>query len=420
MKRPKRNHGEGSITPRDGKYRGQILIGGRRHSVTGATKREVQQQFRELLSNADKGILSSTERLTVAQFLERWLEDTVRRGLRPSTYSDYRNSVHRHAIPAFGKVQLAKLQPMHLQRLYAQMVDKGLSPKTVGNVHGCLHVALKQAVEWGLVPRNVASVVKKPRPRKVPVQVLTEEQVGVLISAARGSRQEALVTLALASGMRESELLGLRWAELDLDRGLVRVTGQLRRDRGIEDTKTRTGIRTIDLPGSAVETLREHRRRQLRERALWGPEWEDNDLVFCTGHPSRLPRSRLNGHGGLQKDRRGVVGAETTYDKRAGRPLSHRNVLRDFTGLLKDAGIPHVEFHALRHTHATLLLLLGTNPKVVQERLGHSSVSVTMNIYSHFLPTMGKDAASRLDRVLSQIAPELHQADVKQAQQPTS
>jgi integrase len=388
--------------------------------VTGTTKREVQQKLRELLSNADRGILPSAERLTVAQFLDRWLEDTVKRGLRPSTYSDYRNSVHRHAIPAFGKVQLAKLQPMHLQRLYAEMLDKGLSPKTVGNVHGCLHVALKQALEWGLVPRNVASVVRKPRPRKVPIQVLTEGQVGLLLQAGRGSRQEALVTLALASGMRESELLGLRWGEVDLDRGLVRVTGQLRRDRSIEDTKTPTGNRTIDLPGSAVETLREHRRRQLRERELWGPEWEDNDLVFCTGHPSRLPKSRLNGSGSLPEEQLGVGGAETTYDKRAGRPLGHRNVLRDFTKLLEDAGIPHVDFHALRHTHATLLLLLGTNPKVVQERLGHSSISVTMNIYSHFLPTMGKDAAGRLDRVLSQIAPGLHQGDDGQAPPPTS
>ncbi len=366
----KRGNGEGTIyrDEKTGRWIGQAAIQGKRKSLYGKTRKEVQDKLRVLLADADKGLLPPSERLTVAQFLQRWLEGVVKPGLRSTTYRDYKNTIDRHTVPLLGHLRLTQLQPAHLQGLYASLLDSGLSPKTVRNVHGCIHAALEQAVKWNLAARNVSSIVELPRVRRHEIQALTTEQVKVLFATAQGSRWETLLMLAIASAMRQSELLALKWSDVDLESGQIHIRRQLDRDKTFSEPKTAKGRRTVDLPASTVVALREHRTRQLQDRLLMGAEWEDIDLVFCTHQ---------------------------------GRPLGHRNVIREYTKLLQRAGIPHVEFHALRHTGATMLLLQGVNPKVVQERLGHSQISVTLDIYSHVVPSLGRDAADRLDKLLA-------------------
>ena len=189
----------------------------------------------------------------------------------------------------------------------------------------------------------------------------------MLVAAAPG-RWSALMTLALATGMRQGELLGVKWSDLDLDAGLARVRRQLGRDGALAETKTGKGRRVIDIPASTVAVLREHKRKQNEERLLLGPEWQDQGLVFCTHQ---------------------------------GKPLNWRNVTREYKALLKRASLQDLPFHALRHTAATLLLLQGVHPKVVQERLGHATIAMTLDTYSHLIPSMGRDAADQLDALLA-------------------
>lgn len=361
----KRGSGEGSIYQRpDGSWRGQIMLDGARHSVTGQSRKEVQGQLRALASDAARGIVQSTEKITVAQHLDRWLVDVVTPSVRAATARDYRNVVRLHLIPAFGAVQLAQLRPEHVQRLYTDLAVKGLSPKSIRNIHGILRRALAQAEDWRLVGRNVATLARPPRAAHAEVVALTPEAVQTLLAGARGHRWESLIVMALATGMRQGELLGVRWADVDMAAGTIGVRRQLLRHGGFAEPKTARGRRQIDIPPSALATLGKHRREQNIERLACGPEWQDNDLVWCT---------------------------------HAGKPLGHRNVLRDYYALLAATGMEQVPFHALRHTAATLLLLAGVHPKVVQERLGHATIGITLDTYSHLIPSMGRDAADRLD-----------------------
>ena len=365
----RRGNGEGTIYQLpDGRWRGQVLIAGRRHSASGRTRKEVQTKLRQLLGDVDRGLLPPAEKATLAQHMARWLEDEVRHTRRPSTHRRYADASRLHILPTLGQVKLAQLQPAHVQHLHAALLDRELAPKTVRMAHGVLHSALEQAVAWNLVPRNVAGLVRPPRADRPEIQALDAEQARRLQAVAMEGRWGPLIATALATGMRQGELLGLKWSDVDLEAGVVRVRRQLGRDGRLAEVKNDKHRRSIDVPPSTAAILREHRRRQAEARLYLGPEWEHHDLLFCTHR---------------------------------GRPLGHREVRRAFKGVLRRADLPDVPFHALRHTNATLLLLKGEHPKVVQERLGHSSISMTMDIYSHVLPRMGKAAADKLEELLA-------------------
>lgn len=365
----KRGNGEGTIYQApDGKWMAQATIRSRRKSLYGKTRKEVADKLRALLADLDKGVLPPPERLTVAQFMERWLEDSKRRSVKPRAYEHYRQMTGYYIVPNLGRVKLSRLQPVHLQGLYSQLLERGLSERTVHHVHAVLRNALGQALKWGNVPRNVADLVDAPRAKRTEVEYLDQTQAATLLASVKGNRWEPLIVLAVATGMRQSELLGLQWADLDLLAGRLQVRRQLDRDGSMTEPKTAKGRRTIALPSNVSAMLRDHRARQNATRLLMGPQWEHNDLVFCT---------------------------------HSGRPLGHRNVLRAFSLLLGCAGLPHVSFHALRHTHATMLLQEGVAPKIVQERLGHSNIGMTMDIYSHFIPGMDAEAAGKLDSMFA-------------------
>ncbi len=382
----RRGNGEGSVyKQRNGLWAASITIeGGKRKYLYGKTRKEVQEKLATMVHQQRQGMLIATPQQTVGQFLTDWLENTYKQSVRPRTYERYEEAIRLHLVPVLGKYQLQKLSAQHVQAFYARKLKEGLSPTTVIYYHSVLHNALATAVKWGLVARNVCDLATPPRKARFEIQPFTAEQVQCFLAASRGNKWEALFTLALATGMRQGELLGLKWQDINFSTGTLQVRRVLtripREGTGVrmfreEEPKTEKSRRSITIASMALEALKQHRVRQLETKLRVGPLWEDHDYVFCT----------LSG----------------TY-------LRPNHVVDEFKKLLKKAGLPKIRFHDLRHSAATLLLSLGVHAKVVQEMLGHTQISMTMDIYSHVLPSMQQDAVSRLNDLL--IKP--HEQDV--------
>ncbi|PLS86612.1 MAG: site-specific integrase [Actinobacteria bacterium] len=378
-KKKERGNGEGDVYPRknrEGKvigYRGSYWVqtaeGPKRRYVSGKNKIEARAALRKAKSDADGGLLFDAGTLTIEDYLGRWLADSVKDTVRRSTFVQYESVVNRHVVPALGRMKLNSLTPAHVRRLYREKLDSGLSPRTVQYIHVTLHKALKQAVMDGLIPRNVTDAVKAPQAHKKEVKPLSPAEVNALLSAARGDRLEALYVLAIHTGLRRGELLGLRWSDIDLEVGTLSVQRSLGTDGTFNPPKRNKSRRTVKLTGHAVEALGGHRARQNEERMRLGSLWEDHGLVF----PNRL-----------------------------GKPMNADNLYhREFKPLLKRAGLSGFTFHSLRHTCATLLCSKNVNPKIVQEMLGHATISQTMDTYSHVMPGMGDVAATALEEALS-------------------
>ncbi len=373
---PKRANGEGTISQRkDGRWWARITLpDGRRKAYYGPTRQAVAQQLARALHERQQGLPIAGERQTVGQYLTWWLAERVRPTVRPRTYASYAQLVRLHLGPALGTIPLARLAPQQVQAFLNAKRDAGLSPRTVQYLHAVLRRALGQALKWGLVARNVATLVEPPRVRRAPVQPLTVEEARALLAAVRGDRLEALYAVAVALGLRQGEALGLRWQDIDLDAGTLRVTGALQRVEGTlrrDAPKTPQSRRLLYLPPSLVATLRAHRARQAEERLRAGPLWQPPawapDLVFTTA---------------------------------TGGALDARNVVRHYHRLLERAGLPRRPFHHLRHTAASLLLAQGVPLRVVMETLGHSHISLTADLYAHVLPALQQEAAARMEAVL--------------------
>ena len=358
----RRGNGEGSVYRRtDGRVVGEwVDANGKRRYISGKTKTGVQRRLRELLADKDKGIAYDSENLTVGDYLDRWL-DAVKGSVRPRTWQRSEEVVRLHLKPTIGHHSLEKLNAMQVQAVYGQKLEEGLSPRTVEIVHATLHKALKQAVRWLLVPRNVVEATTPPRQVRPEITALSGEQVRALLQAARGDALEALWVLAVTTGMRNGELLALQWRDADLEARTLRVRRSVWAGK-VSAPKTRAGNRNIRLSGLAVAALKEHRLATAKRRIS---EW-----VFSTSK---------------------------------GTPISVHNVHnRSWKPLLKRAGLPaSTRMHDLRHTCATLLLSRGVPVKVVSEMLGHASVSITLDTYSHVLPDMQESAARAMDEALS-------------------
>ncbi len=373
----RRGHGEGSIfRAKDGRWvamldLGYVLGRRKRKAFYGETRRAVQERLAAALRDTQKGLPVVAERQTVAEHLESWL-NACKTTVRARTWLRYEQYVRIHALPEIGRVPLARLAPQHLQKLYARRIEAGSAPVTVAHLHAVLHRALSQAERWGLVPRNVATLVDPPRIARRTVSTLSPDQTRALLEAAEADRLGALYVLAVTTGMRQGELLALRWQLLDLEGASLRVQATLQRVGGemvFSEPKTAASRRRVMLTRRAVAALRRHRVAQAEERIRLGDVWQDNDLVF----PNEV-----------------------------GRPLEASNLLRrSFAPLLARAGIARLRFHDLRHTAATLMLGQGIHPKVVSEMLGHSQISVTLDLYSHVTSTMQRDATGALDALLA-------------------
>jgi len=373
----KNGNGEGGITrhKKSGLYMARYTVqtptGPKRKTVYAKTRREVDEKLTRAKADRDKGLLFDADSLKVGRYLERWLADSVRDTVKATTYESYERLMRLHLVPALGRVKLKNLTPTHVRGLYREKLDSGLSPSSVQRVHALLHKALKQAVNDGLVPRNVTEAVKAPKQSRKEISALTREQARVFLEATKGDRLETLYVLAIHTGLRQGELLGLKWDDVTLDRGTLQVRRILSaaKDGPIFTTPKNNQGRSVRLTVQAVQALRDHRKRQVEDRLRRAGLWQDHGLVFTT-----------------------LVGT----------PLNRHNVFsRSFKPLLRRTSLPDIPFHALRHSFATLMLAGGEHPKVVQEMMGHSGIRVTMDFYSHVLPDMQKGAVDRLGAMLS-------------------
>jgi integrase len=351
------------------------LADGSRKSLYAPTRQEAARLLAAALRDRDMGLPGMRdERQTIATYLTAWLE-IVRPTIRPRTWKRYEQYCQLHVVPALGRVRLTRLTPQHLQTLYAQELAAGVSPSSVNHLHTVLHSALENAYRTGQIARNVSDLVKPPRMAEHAMRVLDEAETRALLEAAAGDRFEALYVLAVSTGMRQGELLALKWRDVDLDAGALFVRATLQRTLAgfvFAEPKTARSRRQIALSQASVAALTAHRKRQLTVRLSMGEVWDGTlDLVF----PNTV-----------------------------GRPMEGEHITqRQFYPLLRRAGLPLMRFHDLRHTAATLLLRRGINPKIVSETLGHASVAITLDIYSHVLPDMQQQAAAAMDAILGAV-----------------
>ena len=372
----KRGNGEGSISRRKGggwmaQYTLYTADGRKRKTLYGKTRAEVAAKLAKSLSDREGGINFDVGNLTVENYLNRWLTDSVKDTVRQRTWERYEQIARVHIKPALGRLKLKALTPTHARSLYREKLDTGLAPRTVQYIHTTLHKALKDAVADGLVPRNVTEGIKAPRPKKKEVNALSADQASAFLSTARGDRFEALYVVAVHCGLREGELLGLRWADVDLDGGTLAVRRTLSETKTghIFETPKNGKGRNVRLTGGAVKALKHHRATQNEYRIKVGSLWQDQGLVF----PS---------HKGTTMNAKNLTA-------------------RSFKPLLQRAGLPNIRLHDLRHTCATLLLAKGVHPKFVQELLGHATISITLDTYSHVLPGMGNQTVAAMEEALS-------------------
>ncbi len=349
--------------PTTNKYKQQWV------SVKG-TKKDAEKRLSEILTQLDNGTFIKPDRATLAEFLERWLND-YKPNLSPRGYERYRDIINRHLIPDLGSIVLCRLKPENIQKHYTACQDKGLSSGTVRYHHAVLHVALKTAVKWGLLARNPADAVGPPKTRHAEMKTWGEDEINIFLEASRVSRYYAVFYTALFTGMRRCELLGLKWGDVDF------IMSQIYVNRGLHhlkdgsyvftEPKSAKSRRTIALPPSAFLMLKEHKEKQSLEWSMMGKTLTENNLVFCT--PS-------------------------------GEPFRPNTITRAWETTASKCGLTVIRLHDARHTHASIMLKQGIHPKIVQERLGHSSIQITLDTYSHVAPGLQQAAADGFDKMI--------------------
>lgn len=375
----RRGNGEGTIDLRsDGRWRAQMTLeNGTRKNLYGKTRKEAKDKLIALQHDIQRGLPVVAEKQTLADYLASWLKHSAGH-LRPTSLVRYEELVRLHINPTLGKTRLARLTAQQVQALYAAKLAEGLSKGTVARIHATLRRALGEAEKLDLVPRNVATLVTPPSARKSRPQLktFTPDEAKRFLAAIQSDELEALYTLAITTGMRRGELLALRWTDVDLDAGFLQVRATIRHkklvDGGgyvLEPPKTANSARRINLSEPSIAALRRQRAHVAELRRATGTDWQDDDMVF----PDAYGRAQRGNH----------------------------ILQRKFQPLLKRAGLPLIRFHDLRHTAATLLLRKGVNPKVVSEMLGHTTIAMTLDVYSHVLPDMQNTATQAMNELFS-------------------
>jgi integrase len=376
-----RANGDGDVFPRKNNagritsYRGAYVgLDGKRRYVSGKTKEEARRNLRRARGDAERGLVFDADNLQVGEYLDRWLSDSVRDTVKATTFERYEQIARLHLKPSLGRVKLKGLTPAHVRGLYREKLEAGSSARTVRYMHTTLHKALKQAVMDGLIPRNATEAVTPPQSSREEMCPLTPEQAKLLLQVAHeaGDRLAALYVLAIHTGLRQGELLGLKWDDVNLEDGSLQVRRTLAITKNgpvLTPPKTTGSRRSVKLTSKAIEALKRHLERQLGEIDRIGSLWSENGLIFAS---------------------------------EKGEPINRHNLTRrSFKPLLKRAGLPQIRFHDLRHTCATLLLTRNVNVKIVSEMLGHSTIAITLDTYSHVLPNMRDQAAAAMEEALS-------------------
>ncbi len=343
----------------------------RRHFETvHGRKGDAQRRLTELLSSLDKGVYTPPGRLTLAEHLNQWLNGYVKTNCSQRTMDGYQSIIERHLIPALGQLQLKQLQPQAIQSYYGQACEK-LSARTVHHQHRVLSQSLKYAVRQGYLGRNPAELVDPPSPRNKAMRTLTPGEVEVLFDTAKDNHYYPVIYMAVSTGLRQAELLGLRWRDIDVDIMMsISVSQVLYKRQGIcefKEPKTSHSRRRVAMTPKLALFLKKYREERELLCLQLGTCLSLDDLVFCNPE---------------------------------GKPLDPSVLSHDFARIVKRAGLKGIRFHDLRHTFASLMLLRGAKPKVISEALGHASVAFTMDTYSHIIEGMQEDAMALLDEVL--------------------
>jgi integrase len=341
-----------------------------RKSFFGATQNEARKKMEAAQKLLDEGLPLPNQRETVASYLAAWLSDRAEY-LRPRTLASYKMIAELHLIPALGKVKLADLDQKKIREYLKQKRQK-LAARTCAYHHSVLRAALAQAERDSIVTRNVARLVQPPRVERQEVRPLSPDDARTLMEAVAESRDAALYVTALRLGLRQGELLGLQWSDIDFNAGTLTVRHTLQRyghEYHLDNPKTDKSRRVLGLPATLVQLLSAHRRQQLEDKLKAGPHWDNSwDLVFCNPHGKPLP----------------------------GNWLTHR-----YQALLERLGLPRQPFHNLRHSAASFMRAEGIDLRVIQEVLGHSTIAVTAGTYVHIRTEATRSAAEAVDALLA-------------------
>jgi len=375
----KRANNEGTLYFRNNRNRwcAQVSLEGRRLTRYGKTQRECREWIKEMQVKIGSGLTFEGTQVTLEKFIESWLvgKEISR---RPHTVLQYRQIASQHILPTMGKTRLQDIQPSQIKQLYLMKREEGRGPRTIQLIHTVLHCVLKQAVREGILGRNPVDAVERPKVEQAEFQILTEEQARQLVIASMNSRYGTLIYLALLTGMREGELLGLKWSDLDWEKGFLLVQRQLQRTKGhgrlLVPPKTKAGRRQIKLGQGILDRLVAHREQQEQQRSVNQDLWEENDLIF----PNTI-----------------------------GKPMACENMYSEFKRLLRVNGLPDIRFHDLRHTSISFLLDIGTPINTVQRRAGHSKASITTDTYGHAMAHSQDEAAVRIEEMVTPVAVKL-------------
>lgn len=358
--------------------------------VTTKTKKEAEATLTELLAKVQRGVNIDPEKVTFGEYLDKWLNDFGRTNLAPRTLESYISIIERHLKPELGCIQLSKLTPAHLREFYSKSLTEGrhdgkitkgngLTANTVRHFHRLIHLALKQAIRWELLTRNVADAVDPPKQQSEDDEetkgmvFLNEQEIKTLLNGLKETYLYFPALIALNTGMRLGEVLGLRWQDIDFKRETLTISQTLQTvNREIKirhKAKTKGSQRTIDLPKTLINELKKHQLQQKKDRLSFGELYQKNDLVCC---------------------------------KEDGSPYRSTSFTSHFIDVAKRCGLD-ISFHGLRHTHASLLIKAGVHPKVISERLGHSRIGITMDLYGHLMQGMQREAASKIEEIMNGI-----------------
>lgn len=406
-KKARRGRGEGTITQRpDGTWTGQVSLGydaeGKRirRTVYGKTKREVQEKILKLQQDALTGKPVKQEKLTIDQHFQDWFR-TKKPELKITTYAGYVQLYGTHIKPVFGGLQVKALDYRRINALYELLDEKGLSRRTVAYVAFVLKSGLEDAVRKGIIPANPAKLAAKRGQDRKEARCLNQDEMRLLLDAAVGERLEDAYILALHTGLRPGEWLGLSWDAADLEAKKLTVKQGLKElsRKGsprvfLGDTKTNAGRRTITLPPAAAAALKRQKKRQLEDRLAAGEKWgNEHNLVFTTRDGAPLRRTDI-----AKREWKRVLFrmAEKSLETKHGRPLA-KEEKKDRNAVIRRAGLDDITFHTLRHTHASILIFQGVDPKALSKRLGHTNIAFTLQVYGHLLPGQDERAADAVE-----------------------
>jgi integrase len=374
----RRGHNEGSVFYREDKksWRALVTIDGRRLSHNGKTRQECQTWLRDTLKQVDNGMSYNASQVKVSEFLEEYLK-SIKSNVKPFTLYQYDMTIHTHALPYIGKFVMKDLRADHIQKLYDKEIEKGTGKSTVEIMHRILHKAFKHAVVLRIIPYNPTEGVIVPKPEDKEMKFYDETQSNQLLLATKGTRYEALYQLELSTGMRISEIVALKWTDLDWRTKTISIARQLvhnpqEKNQYFGSLKTPSANRTISLGDYTIQKLHDHLDLQNKERkmALEKNKWTEYDLIF----PSLK-----------------------------GNPMNQIVLLRSFQNTIRRAGLPKIRFHDLRHTAASLMLNHGVPVLIVSKRLGHAKVSITLDTYGHLIPQMQEGVGQLMDDLITPI-----------------